>query len=545
MKITLLRIKNFRSLADVTIHIDNTTVFLGENNVGKTSVVDALRVALSRLADRRTANVSEYDFYMPNKDADPKKSPGITIEMLLGESKTGEWPDGLIQALAEIIQTDPYTDLDCVNIRFTCKYDENTKIFESQWEFLSLNGEPLGGRSGALLNTFLRYVPLFSLKALRDLSDEYSSRSQFWRRLLKSIEIPDDQRQAIAESLEQLNADLLKADAKMGRVTETLGQMQRVIAANAKQEVTIRALPLQPWDLMAKSEIVVQGQGGDARFPLDRHGQGVQSLAVLLLFQAYVEHLLDEAFEKESQALLTLEEPEAHLHPQATRALWNQVEAFSGQKIITTHSPYFVQNVPFRNLRLLRRKGPETEVCWLPAEFSVQIPKSPEFDKWLQAHSGKYSYSDSREELRVKGAVLEDECRDMMTCFTEPATRGAIHAALRELQSKSAVYLSDGELESLQVFVRRMRGEILFARCWILCEGPSEYPLLHQFAEMLGTPLDAHCVAVIDYQNSGSPEAFASLARALGFPWLWFVMAIKLAKIMSNRLLVGDSETLR
>src|SRR3546814_9543651 len=32
-------------------------------------------------------------------------------------------------------------------------------------------------------------------------------------------------------------------------------------------------------------------------------------------------------------------------------------------------------------------------------------------------------------------------------------------------------------------------------------------------------PLDAHGIAVIDYQNNGSPGAFAALARALNYPW--------------------------
>jgi putative ATP-dependent endonuclease of OLD family len=67
-----------------------------------------------------------------------------------------------------------------------------------------------------------------------------------------------------------------------------------------------------------------------------------------------------------------------------------------------------------------------------------------------------------------------------------------------------------------------MRGEILFARCWLLCEGQTEYILLHQFSMILNQQLDANAVAVIDYQNNGSPGAFASCARVLGFKWVMF-----------------------
>lgn len=518
MKIKSIHIVNFRSLADVTVPMDGTTVFLGENNVGKSAVLDAIRMVLSRVSDRRNTSVGEYDFYMPDKDADPTKSSGIMIDLTIAESATDEWPVGLVQALTEVVQTDPLADLDQITVRFKCKYDETVKSFESTWEFLSFNGDTLPGRSN-LLHALLRYVPVFSLRALRDLSDEYSSRSQFWRRLLQSVEIPEDKREEIAASLESLNEDLLKADPRMLRVTATLGKIREVIAAHPDQEVSVRALPLKPWDLMAKSEIVVQAQGSNAQFPLDRHGQGVQSLAILLLFQAYVEHLLESAFEKESEPILTLEEPEAHLHPQAIRALWGQVKCLAGQKFVTTHSPYFVQNVPFRNLRILRRKGPETVVHWLSNDFRKVIPKNEALDQWLAPNAAKYYYDESRGELVAKGHVNEQECRGMLSCFTDPANRSAVHSALRQLQSESSIYLSDAELDLLQTFVRRMRGEILFARCWLLCEGQSEYPLLHQFAEMLDIQLDTHGVAVIDYQNSGSPAAFAALARALGFEW--------------------------
>jgi putative ATP-dependent endonuclease of the OLD family len=106
--------------------------------------------------------------------------------------------------------------------------------------------------------------------------------------------------------------------------------------------------------------------------PLQRHGQGVQSLSVIFLFQAFVEHLLKELYEPESSAVLLLEEPETHLHPQAARTLWAHVSTLPGQKIITTHSRYFVQHVPFRDLRLIRLGDNGTETFWLPPSFTAK-----------------------------------------------------------------------------------------------------------------------------------------------------------------------------
>lgn len=44
--------------------------------------------------------------------------------------------------------------------------------------------------------------------------------------------------------------------------------------------------------------------------------------------------------------------------------------------------------------------------------------------------------------------------------------------------------------------------------------------LLRCFAKMLGKPVDQHGVAIVDFQNNGSPGAFVGLARAFEIPWM-------------------------
>ena len=53
----------------------------------------------------------------------------------------------------------------------------------------------------------------------------------------------------------------------------------------------------------------------------------MQSLSVIFLFQAFVNHLLAELYEPESVPVLALEEPETHFHPQAARTLWSHVSS--------------------------------------------------------------------------------------------------------------------------------------------------------------------------------------------------------------------------
>jgi putative ATP-dependent endonuclease of OLD family len=246
----------------------------------------------------------------------------------------------------------------------------------------------------------------------------------------------------------------------------------------------------------------------------------VQSLSVIFLFQAFVEHLLAELYEADSAPVLALEEPETHLHPQAARTLWTHIRALPGQKIITTHSPYFVQHVPFRDLRLVRLTENGTEVYSLPSYFSARVPHVAALDTVVGGSGGSIEYDRAAELLTVHGRLEEKAHRDLQTCYGTHADRAVIQGVLRDLRNRALLFIGDDELRALETFARRIRGEIFFARRWFIVEGQAEYLLVHAMARELGYDLDEHGVAVIDAQNNGSPAIFAALARALAIPWL-------------------------
>lgn len=319
MKLREIIVKNFRCLVDVAIPISDTAVLVGENNSGKTALLEALRIALPRSVAVRGTPFDEYDYHMVKASDSPQTSEGIFIELWFREDSHDEWSDSLVQALSDIIQTDPVMDLDSIGLRLTSKYDAIAKEIVTKWEFLALDGQPLGGRgaSPGNLTKFLSYIRLFYLSALRNSDDEFSPRSQFWGRILRDLKISDEQRKALGEELAKLNDALLKADPRLEQVRTSLDKVQKIMALGVGQNTSIQALPLKPWDLMSKSEVVIRAYGNEVNFPLSRHGQGIQSLAVLFLFQAYIDILLKPTFQPETEAILALEEPEAHLHPQA------------------------------------------------------------------------------------------------------------------------------------------------------------------------------------------------------------------------------------
>ncbi len=257
MKLREIIIKNFRNLVDVAIPIEDTTVLVGENNSGKTAILDALRMALpQRSPAGRAVLFDEYDYHMSKVDDSPQTSEGIIIELWFREDRPDEWTESLSQAIDQIIQTDPNNDIDSIGLRLSSRYNEDTKEVSTQWEFLTQDGQPLRGNGAnpVNLNKFLSYVRLFYLSALRDAKDEFSPRSQFWGRILRDIKISDEKRNELREELSKLNTTLLQVDPRLEAVRLSLDNAQKVLEFETGQNTSIQALPLKPVELMSKSQ---------------------------------------------------------------------------------------------------------------------------------------------------------------------------------------------------------------------------------------------------------------------------------------------------
>lgn len=522
MRVNRIEISNFRSIRHLVVDLTETTVFVGPNNAGKTAILDALRIPLTRRWGQGGTGFNEYDVHVSGDADDPRTSPGVSIVIHLQESESDRWPDGITEDLSQIVQLNPITDLRSIALRTRYAWNHENDAFEPTWEFLNAARQPLSGRGARRVNLerFWRYVPLFYLDALRDVGDEFSPRSKFWRRLLKALDIPDELESLAARALNLLHRRMLKADPRLQEIAETLSGATRIAARDRKGGLSLRMVPPKMADLLSKADIILRNEPDSPWLPLLRQGQGIQSLSMIFLFQAFVDHLMHELYEQDSAPVLALEEPETHLHPQAARTLWTHVQALPGQKIVTTHSPYFVQHVPFRDLRLVRLTRSGTQVKSLPAHFSASIPSLDGLNDVVRQPANRLQYEPISKTLTVAGALDERTYRALLTCCGEHERRNDFEDTLRDLRDRSSLYISDKELQSLETYARRMRGEIFFAERWLIVEGQADYLIVHAMAHAMGYHLDSHGVSVIDAKNNGSPATFVALARALGIPWL-------------------------
>ena len=79
MRIVRVHIENFRGIKLADIHFEGTTVLLGDNNTGKSTVLEAIELAIG--ADRlaRTQAIDEHDFYGGNYRAVENQPPKIIV----------------------------------------------------------------------------------------------------------------------------------------------------------------------------------------------------------------------------------------------------------------------------------------------------------------------------------------------------------------------------------------------------------------------------------------------------------------------------------
>jgi hypothetical protein len=73
MKIARLRIQNFRGIKEATLLFNGHVVLVGDNNVGKSTVFEAIDLALGPDRLGRHPKIDEHDFYLGNYLTPPEQ----------------------------------------------------------------------------------------------------------------------------------------------------------------------------------------------------------------------------------------------------------------------------------------------------------------------------------------------------------------------------------------------------------------------------------------------------------------------------------------
>ena len=442
MLLEKIDIKKFRGIKQMSLKLETgTTVFIGENNTGKSSILEAIHRCLTSSIFPGKDVFVEYDYHMTDKNDRPVDSDPIEIVLyfVLQSDETDA-----MGSMGGVLQVDGTKT--SVILRVCSTYDD-TAPDTTTWEFLSLGGERLQIDHQLYRNILRRLVLVFYLNALRDAAQEFKPAAKFWRPFVRSLNMDAARRSELETALNALNKQVIDMHAPFDTIRERLGEITEMIPFHSMDPVSIQAIPDKMFDVLSRAQVMLTSATG-VDIPLGRHGEGTQSLAVVCLFGAFLSSKLAETYTEYALPILAIEEPEAHLHPSAARAVIDILRDMGGQKIITTHSGDVISGVPIESLRRLHRKDGIITVN------------------------------------QISGDVFSDE-----------------------------------ERRKIRYHVLATRGNLFFARCWLLVEGESDRMVFERCATVYGYDIVRHGVYCIEYSQSNL-STLLKLANRLGIGWL-------------------------
>lgn len=518
MQITNIRIRNFRSIKDLSLDLDPMTVFIGPNNAGKSAIIDGVRIALTRRWGRRGTGFTEHDIHAPAPGLNPKELEPIIIDLKFEEREGETWPEDLVADLDTTVVMNA-AGRSMVWLQTTCGWNEDELAYTPSWKFLNSQGDPLsaGSQRANNLNSFFKYPHFFWLGALRDAEEEFGARASYWSTLLRSIVVPKNIEDAVKAELDAIDAKVMASDPKFLEIAAAIGESTTIAPGSTPGGSKLRLLPLNMWDMISRTAVILQMEQVRPWLPLTQHGQGLKSLAVVYLFQAAMRQKLRDDALPGAEPILGIEEPETHLHPQSARTLWSRLSSLIGQKMVTSHSPQFIQKVPLHAIRMVHLKD-QTSVSFLPQVVSSAVPWTQRAQQAFQNPGGSVRRGQDGN-VEVISWINDSVAERLEKCWTGEPDEADRLKQIEELRHNARVLVTADEEDDLAIAGRRLRGEVFFAGRWALVEGQCEFLLLHAISEALGWPLDQHGVAVIDFQNNGSPGIYASLAAAFEIDW--------------------------
>lgn len=364
------RVRDFRSLANIEVELGDLTVLVGANNAGKTSFLDALFAAIG--AGRKALGADDVRL-APGESSAPKTREVIVDVMIRPVGRDGKvletYPEGSfwtgLWGTAGIASDDALNEF--TGIRTTLKWSavrgEHVieRRFLKEWKAFP-DWTAAATHDRPVTAAHLDPLALHYVDAKRDLEDDLRKPGSFWRRLTEDLGLSSAEIEEMEQALSGINERIVGKSAILKHLKDNLAGLQSVVASDSGAvEVAPVARKLRD---LAKGVDVSFNTAGSQSFPLARHGMGTRSLAALLVFRAYASWRNRQATQggDSVHSVLGLEEPESHLHPQAQRSLYSHIKQVTGQRIVSTHSPYFAGQAALEDVRVFFKSKGDTIV---------------------------------------------------------------------------------------------------------------------------------------------------------------------------------------
>ena len=329
MYLSRLEIENFRGIRSAKIDFGDTTVLIGENDSGKTSLLEAICLVLSPSVEKPSIVFRPQDFFMVASLKGYQPVGPLFMRLTFRERRSDEWSYMQKNELG-LLLPDDRNALQELTFEVKANPVSAGETSAAQWR-ITVEGNSQFGFSDdlAVLTWIRRLNPVFRIKSgiLDDIPEE--------------AELQAGYREAL----------------------QYLGKVSNIFAQEGPQleKIIYEIMGRRSWNKEHSSKEIVL-----------RHGSAAEKIGMLLFTAAFLQSGSLMA-DPSAEPIIIIEDPEAHLHPMTLESVKMLIERLKWQKIITTQSGNLLSGFPLEDIRRISRHDGNIRQHWVkPGNLSSE-----------------------------------------------------------------------------------------------------------------------------------------------------------------------------
>lgn len=380
MRVANLRIDGFRGVRTGFVQFGKHAVLIGDNNTGKTTLIEAMTLVLGR--DRLVRELTEHDFYGSNPQAAdrikivatitdfPEDDPERSSQWFRDGRAVVKWLDeetGHVHPRRENLAWKL-----CCQLGVQARFDHESLAVETIRYFHDHEEpiDPFADEAPAPVpGKLIQELSFYLVRASRTWDKVFSWGNELFKRtVLAAAAQPAGSLLAERDRL-RAPAQPIDADPGIQPLIQNLNSELALSFPNAPK-VQLRLTSTDSRSVMEAVSAHFSGADGFS-IPAGRQGSGLVSMqGLLLLLELGRARALSGG-----EFLMALEEPEIHLPPSAQQRLVQRVQALSTQTFVTTHSPLVASIAdPISVLVLKKHEGRLSAEPFLAGPLAAATP---------------------------------------------------------------------------------------------------------------------------------------------------------------------------